>query len=335
MKITDYDKVTSLVTSNIFLLDGDSGTKTILAHDLAVSLQSLLSATEFADGLQLPSLDIVTATDSGDYILLGSSNGNVAMATEDVVFALLDQIADVNIRRNIFRGKNLGTAYTTDQKAVVAAGTFKGMFCGDYWNISRIHRIVDFDYYYGQGDTVVSDHHFVTMPDVQLYTTQMNSTNITTGAYVGSEMYGDDYLHTNGNLANAVAIMQAAFGSDFLLKKRLFLANAATNGYETGRVWTDSICDLPTEPQMYGGYVMATMNSGGGNFVYRHTVEKSQLALMRINPFYINPSRNTQWLQDVVSATAFAIVYYPGHANSYSASHAYGVRCPVAVKGAA
>ena len=35
MKITDYEKVQALAASNIFLLDGPNGTKTIAADALA------------------------------------------------------------------------------------------------------------------------------------------------------------------------------------------------------------------------------------------------------------------------------------------------------------
>ena len=38
------------------------------------------------------------------------------------------------------------------------------------------------------------------------------------------------------------------------------------------------------------------------------------------------------WLRDVVSSANFAIVNYSGHASSYSASHAFGVRPAFAIK---
>ena len=42
-------------------------------------------------------------------------------------------IATVEQRRNIFRGKNLGTAFTSAQKAEIKAGTFKGFFIGTFF----------------------------------------------------------------------------------------------------------------------------------------------------------------------------------------------------------
>lgn len=103
---------------------------------------------------------------------------------------MLDSFAPVELRRVIFRGKNLGTALTAVQKAAIKDGSFKGMFLGDYWSIGgRIWRIVDMDYWYNCGDTAFTSHHLVIMPDEALYNAQMNTTNITTGGYVGSEMY--------------------------------------------------------------------------------------------------------------------------------------------------
>lgn len=78
---------------------------------------------------------------------------------------MLDSFAPVELRRVIFRGKNLGTALTAVQKAAIKDASFKGMFLGDYWNIGgRIWRIVDMDYWYNCGDTAFISHHLVIMP---------------------------------------------------------------------------------------------------------------------------------------------------------------------------
>ena len=56
MKITDYEKVQELAASNIFLLDGPNGTKTIAADALAKALIGLLSSKDFIGGVNLLSL---------------------------------------------------------------------------------------------------------------------------------------------------------------------------------------------------------------------------------------------------------------------------------------
>ncbi|EGA93822.1 hypothetical protein HMPREF9474_02258 [ [[Clostridium] symbiosum WAL-14163] len=205
MKITDYEKVQSLAASNIFLLDGPNGTKTIAADALAKELIGLLSSKDFIGGVNLSELTQIKELVSGYKLLIGTMDGNKAIAAEDALFAMLDSFAPVELRRTIFRGKNLGTALTAAQKAAIKDGSFKGMFLGDYWVIGgRIWRIVDMDYWYNCGDTAFTSHHLVIMPDEALYNAQMNTTNVTTGGYVGSEMY-------KNNLANAKTIVNAAF----------------------------------------------------------------------------------------------------------------------------
>ena len=56
MKITDYEKVQALAASNIFLLDGPNGTKTIAADALAKALIGLLSSKDFIGGVNLSEL---------------------------------------------------------------------------------------------------------------------------------------------------------------------------------------------------------------------------------------------------------------------------------------
>ena len=89
----------------------------------------------------------------------------------------------------IYRGKNLGTAVTTAQYNAIKAGTFDDLYIGDYWVINGVNwRIAAFDYYYRCGDTDLTTHHAVIVPDSSLYNHVMNDTNITEGGYVGSKM---------------------------------------------------------------------------------------------------------------------------------------------------
>ena len=243
MKITDYEKVQALAASNIFLIDGPNGTKTIAADALAKALIGLLSSKDFIGGVNLSELTRINELVSGNKLLIGTADGNKAIAAEDALFAMLDSFAPVELRRVIFRGKNLGTSLTAVQKAAIKAGSFKGMFLGDYWSIGgRIWRIVDMDYWYNCGDTAFTSHHLVIMPDEALYNAQMNTTNVTTGGYVGSEMY-------KKNLANAKTIVNAAFQGS-VLTHREHLCNAVANGKQSGGAWFDSSIELPSEIMM-------------------------------------------------------------------------------------
>lgn len=318
MKITDYEKVQALAASNIFLLDGPNGTKTIAADALAKALIGLLSSKDFIGGVNLSELTQINELVSGNKLLIGTADGNKAIAAEDALFAMLDSFAPVELRRVIFRGKNLGTALTAVQKAAIKDGSFKGMFLGDYWSIGgRIWRIVDMDYWYNCGDTAFTSHHLVIMPDEALYNAQMNTTNITTGGYVGSEMY-------KKNLANAKTIVNAAFQGS-VLTHREYLCNAVANGRPSGGAWFDSSIELPNEPMMYG-HLHFSPTSDGSTVPSIYTISKTQLALFMVCPkFIVNRSYN-QWLRDVVSSASFAFVDGHGYTACHGASNSLGVR---------
>lgn len=318
MKITDYEKVQELAASNIFLLDGPNGTKTIAADALAKALIGLLSSKDFIGGVNLSELTQINELVSGNKLLVGTTDGNKAIAAEDALFAMLDGFAPVELRRVLFRGKNLGTALTAVQKAAIKDGSFKGMFLGDYWSIGgRIWRIVDMDYWYNCGDTAFTSHHLVIMPDEALYNAQMNTTNVTTGGYVGSEMY-------KSNLANAKTIVNAAFQGS-VLTHREYLCNAVANGRPSGGAWFDSSIELPNESMMYG-HPHFSPTSDGSTVPAIYTISKTQLALFMVCPrFIVNRSYN-QWLRDVVSSAGFAFVHGGGYAGYLGASYSRGVR---------
>ena len=76
---------------------------------------------------------------------------------------------------------------------------------------------------------------------------------------------------------------------------------------------------------MYGSLVFTP--AGDGSFVpNRYTIDKTQLALMKMYPRFINPGRYWYWLRDVVSSADFALVGYRGYTHYGSASASYGVR---------
>ena len=229
---------------------------------------------------------------------------------------------------SIFRGRNLGSSVTAAQYNAIHAGTFDGLYIGDYWTISNVvYRIAAFDYYLQCGDTNLTTHHAVIVPDKQLYTAQMHNTssggweaggvaNTTEGGYTGSDMY-------KTNLEQAKTIIKAAF-PEHVLKHRIYLTNAVSNGRPSGAAWFDSEVDLMNEHMVYGGTVFSP-TSDGSNTPSNYTVEKSQLPLFRYRPDLIT-NRQWFWLRDVVSAANFALAGLDGAARYSAASDASGVR---------
>lgn len=317
MKITDYEKVQTLDSSNMVLIDGNNGTKTILVADFIKSLIGLISSQDFISGVNLSELTQINALTADDKLLIGTAEGNKAIGADDALFAMLDAFIPKEQRRMIYRGKNLGAVVTEEQKANIKNGTFKGFFLGDYWTIgSYTWRIVDFDYWYNCGDTAFTTPHLVIMPDNPLYNAQMNETNITTGGYTGSLMYTE-------NLDQAKTLAASAFG-DLILTHREYLINAVTDGHASAGAWFDSTLDLPNEIMMYGCHVYAAMNNGTV-IPTNYTIGKTQLALFTVVPKLIS-NRATFWLRDVVSSAYFARVASGGFAASCLASDSLGVR---------
>lgn len=217
----------------------------------------------------------------------------------------------------IYRGKSLGSSVTTAQYSAISAGTFDDMYIGDYWTIGGVnYRIAAFDYYYRCGDTDLTKHHIVVVPDTNLYNHVMNDTNITTGGYVGSKMY------TEG-LEQAKATIKAAF-SGHVLSHRIYLTNAVADGHPSAGAWCDSEVDLMCEQMVYGGAIFMPIANGSAVYT-NYRVEKSQLPLFAHAPSMIS-NRQTFWLRDVVSASDFADVLNAGGATFAYASLSFGVR---------
>lgn len=217
----------------------------------------------------------------------------------------------------IYRGKSLGSTVTTAQYAAIKAGTFDDLYIGDYWTIGGVnYRIAAFDYYLNSGDTSCTTHHVVIVPDTCLYNAAMNSTNTTTGGYVGSAMY-------TANLEQAKTTIKSAF-SGHVLKHRIYLTNAVANGRASGGAWCDSEVDLMCEQMVYGSGIFSPV-SDGSNVPANYRVEKSQLPLFQHEPSRIC-NRATWWLRDVITASLFASVYGNGCAGCSDASNSIGVR---------
>lgn len=214
----------------------------------------------------------------------------------------------------IYRGKNLGSSLTTAQQTAISSGKFTDLFIGDYWtNSSVTYRIAAFDYYLRCGNTDLTTHHIVAVPDSNMYTHNMNDTRTTDGGYVGSKMY------TEG-LEQAKTTIKAAF-PNHVLKHRIYLTNAVSNGYPSGGAWIDSEVDLMSEPMIYGGFIFAPTRYGGTV----PCVEKSQLPLFALRPDFIS-NRQWFWLRDVVSSGYFAQCGDDGRAYYGNTANVSGVR---------
>lgn len=276
--------------------------------------------------------DLETILTAGDdsLLLIHDGTGVKTISTANFKKDLKDYMEGVNTilaqltydnagaHNSIYRGKNLGTTVTEEQWEAISSGSFTDLYIGDYWVIGGVNwRIAAFDYYLNCGDTSFTKHHAVIVPDSCLYNAQMNTTNVTTGAYKGSAMY-------TANLTQAKSTINSAFGSSHVLSHRIYLSNATSNGRASAGEWTDSTVDLMCEHMVYGSGIFSPV-SDGSSVPNNYRVEKGQLPLFALEPSRIC-NRATWWLRDVITAAYFALVTAGGSANYNSASYSIGVR---------
>ena len=290
-------------TAKAGIVKPDGTTVTVQADGTIAAKQSEIATTAKAGLVKPDGVTLSIGTDGLLKVLGAGLNGTVEK--------------NAGAHNSIFRGKNLGTSVTAAQYAAISAGTFDDLFIGDYWVIGGVnYRIAAFDYYLRCGDTDLNTHHVVIVPDSNLYNHVMNDTNTTDGGYMGSKMY------TEG-LNQAKTTIKAAF-PNHVLKHRVYLTNAVSNGKPSAGAWCDSEVELMNEQMVYGGAVFMP-GCDGTTVPTNYRVEKSQLPLFAHRPDLIS-NRLTFWLRDVVTAANFALVSILGVATYLAASGSLGVR---------
>lgn len=291
-------------TAKAGLIKPDGTTITVQADGTATAKQAEIATTAKAGLVKPDGTTLSIGTDGLLKVIGAGLNGTVEK--------------NAGAHNSIFRGKNLGTAVTAAQYAAISAGTFDDLFIGDYWVIGGVtYRIAAFDYYLHCGDTDLTTHHAVIVPDAHLYTAKMNDTNTTEGAYVGSKMYTE-------NLAQAKTTINTAF-SGHVLTHRLYLSNATANGRASAGLWVNSDVDLMCEHMVYGSGIFSPV-SDGTTVPNNYRVEKGQLPLFALAPQFIVVRSASYWLRDVITAAYFASVGNGGYASYYGASYSLGVR---------
>lgn len=252
---------------------------------------------------------------------------------------------------------------------------YEDLFVGDYIHMSRpisaynqdqtyqetgseYVTIAGIDTLWGNGDNNadvpnITYHHLVMIPGQGLGGTEhfgrsrMNSTNVTTGGYVGSEMFTTTIgpVTSTGSTATTATInkqLYAEFGSHLKTIREL-LTNAviasgasATTGYNrfgtnsgcaAGWAWTSVQACLMSEIEVYGSIVWDSTGYDTGT-------GKVQLPLFVHSESAINNRTSYYWLRGVASGTYFCAVANDGLASCPIASHAYGCVRPRFVLGA-
>ena len=250
---------------------------------------------------------------------LSTQNFSSLDTTSKTVLGAIDELNSKTIFANnagfhnsIYRGKNLGTSFTSAMSSAIQDGTFDDLFVGDYLTINgTVYRVAGFNLIKNCGDSVSIGNNMCLVPDSALYSSSMNSTNTTEGAYTNSEMRAT-------NLEQATTKITTDFGSSHVVSYRDILANATSNGQASGWAWTDCKVELMSEVMVYGTKVW-------GDSGYEVGCLNEQFPLFRLNPESIH-RRFYYWLRSVRSSTSFAYMNPNGSAYSTYASDSIGVR---------
>lgn len=308
-RFTEYDALAAVASGEDVLLvrlaDG-TGVKRIPLSAIKDFINGDLSTLETEDQTSL-----IAAINE----VLGLADTNAQDITNLKALTTMLSKTGASRANSFIYEHDLGTSFTAEQSADIRAGKFDLVRTGGYWTInSRKYWAAHADYRLHCGDTELTTHHMLVIPDKSFYNGVMNDANDTTGSYYGSKM------KTSG-LADALATIKADFGADHILTHRILLANAVSNGISFGWAWYDSQIDLMNEKMVYGSYAWG----GGSQNGYDTGVDKSQLALFQARPDLIT-NRENWWLRDVQSATDFCYVSDDGSASYRGASDSIGVR---------
>ena len=299
-------------------------TATTAAQQAASAVQNANTAISNANEAIADVNEAVASMNANFANLAQVTTINALQTTAKTVVGAINELNSKSVGNNagghnsVFRGKNLGSSVSSSQWSAIQNASFDDIFVGDYWVIGGVNwRIAALDYFYNTGDTALTKHHAVIVPDTQLYTSNMNDTGSAEGAYVNSKMRTE-------NLEQAKTTIKNAFGASHVLSHRLYLSNATANGRASNGGWYDADVEIMTEHMAYGNGVFSPV-SDGSSIPNNYRVEKSQLPLFAFRPDLI-ANRQWYWLRDVISSGYFASVHRDGNANYDTAQNGIGVR---------
>lgn len=293
--------------------------------------------TDFATAVKATKVDNAIASDTATKLATAYSIGLTGLIEGTVKF---DGSGDVSIATTsptvfdnagahnaIYRGKDITDYWTSGgMYAAIAAGTFAGIYPGDYIRVpitvngtTTTYDIVigDCDYHLHCGDVETTQNHVLAFTRIHIGNEHMNATNTTAGGYTGSDMW-------KTILPKYTTAIKNAFGSSHILTHRELLSNAESDtiasaagagwsGGSTGWGWYDVDVNLFNEPMVHGcrPFSSSAFDVGDCN---------TQVAAMRHDKSLSFTRSYWCWLRAVVSSSRFAHASGTGDANYNDAS---------------
>ena len=253
---------------------------------------------------------------------IATNTANIATNTNNIATIQTNLMqANATAHNAVYRGLDITADYTSGALWTnIENGTFNNIYIGDYFNAtingtSFTLRIWAINYYYNKGDTAFTTPHILVVPDANFTTAYMNSTNITTGGYAGSDMY----ITT---LPTWAGYLSTTFGSHLLTNRELFDNAVNSNGQSSSWSWYSCQLALLNEVQIYG---TRAWSGNYGALGYDIGIDYPILPLALFDSRHVI-NRTSWWWRTVASSSTFSIVGGTGYASRYSASSVLGVR---------
>ncbi len=249
--------------------------------------------------------------------------------------------ASAGLHNSIFRGKNLGNAFTEAQSAAIKAGTFDDIWLGDYWEINGVrYRIAHIDYFYNTcfqksehpnlewatGETCKwRPHHVLIVPEPYLACDYYNTEDTKNHPYYTSYYYTTLRPQLITNLENT-------FGAEHLMEWSCFRNTAfdwsePQNPRPTARVREIGKCELIHSAHLLG---YPAPKYAGKTYVFSSQSNRElrgQFALFKAAPMFAsNPEHLTQDYNTQSGATGWWL-QDTSHANNSTPDAVYPFAC--------
>jgi len=249
---------------------------------------------------------VITPDEYHQFVGEVKNYSDLAEASANKAIAYTTAFQNSGYHNSIYRGKDIssneadGSMYTH-----IANGTFDDIFIGDYFTkaingTSYVLRVAGCDSYLNRGDTALTAHHIVVVPDTAFGNYQMHDTATIDGGYVSSKMYTDTLPLWAGYLSTA-------FGTHLLTLREL-LVNAISSTVPSDWSWYDSKVGLMTSEEVAGCGAFGINTSG---YSFTVGISYGQLPLFRLSPDKIC-IRYMYWLRNIVNYSTLAAVSASG-----------------------
>lgn len=271
-----------------------------------------LKASDTSQNQKIKTLESKVDYNSGQVSVINGKFANSAVWYE------MGDASNGGTKNAIYRGHPLGSNINP-YLAAIRAGTFKGMYLGDYWTLNGVNwRIVAFNYFYGIGSPTFNRYHVVVVPDNSLYQQRFNDTNTMAATFTSFEI-------GRTGLNRAISTAKSLFGDGNVVQPltRFPTAyNAATQ--ITQSTWLAHSAGLMTEDMLFGRPVFSRHDYQRGDLCI------GQFPLFRVAPSFISFGAN-YWTRDVSSSTTGIYIGADSTPVSQNFTAEVGVRPYVAI----